>query len=91
MFQWCQITKICQTFLVVFVAYSQGRIQKGRIKDMHILPPAIFKNVFDVCDSSIVSNLFDSDKPYALSTPTLSTHNRKCANKMNHVSLSTQN
>ena len=33
-----------------------------------ILPPPIFKNVFDVYNFCIISNLFDSNKPYALST-----------------------
>ena len=56
------------------------------MRGMHILPPAIFKNVFDVCNFSIVSSFFDSDKPQALST-----HNQKCANKMNHIWQSTQN
>ena len=44
-----------------------------------MLPPAICKHVFDAHNSSIISNLFDSDKPYSLST-----HNLKCANKMRH-------
>ena len=44
-----------------------------------ILPPAIFKIVFDKYNFSIFLNLFDNNKPYALST-----HNRKCANKMHH-------
>ena len=44
-----------------------------------ILPPAIFKHVFDANNFSIISNLFDSYKPYALST-----HNQKCTNKMHH-------
>ena len=51
---------------------------------MHPLP-AIFKVVLNVYNFSIISNLFDSDKPYALST-----HNRKCANKMHHILRSTQ-
>ena len=42
-----------------------------------IPPPAIFKNVFDEYNFFIISNLFDYNKPYALST-----HNRKCANKV---------
>ena len=29
-------------------------------------PSTIFENVFDVNNFSIISNLFDSDKPYAL-------------------------
>ena len=41
-----------------------------------IFPPAIFKHVFDVYNFSIILILFDSDKPYALST-----RNWKCANK----------
>ena len=40
-------------------------------------PPAIFKHFFDEYSFSIISNLFDKNKPY-----TLSTHNRKCTNKM---------
>ena len=51
---------------------------------MHPLP-AIFKVVLDVYNFSIISNLFDSDKPYVLST-----HNRKCAYKMHHIMRSTQ-
>ena len=39
----------------------------------YILPPAIFKNAFDIYNFSAISNLFDSNKPYAIST-----HNRKC-------------
>ena len=35
-----------------------------------IFPPAIFKNVFDAHNFSIILNLFDSYKPYALSTHT---------------------
>ena len=48
-----------------------------------ILPTAIFKTVFDEYNFSIISNLFqvfDSNKPYALSK-----HSRKCANKMHHI------
>ena len=45
-----------------------------------------FKNVFDVYNFSIILNLFNSNKPLVLST-----HNRKCANKMRHISRSTQN
>ena len=33
----CQVTKSCQILLVVSVAYGQGRIQGGRMRDMH--PP----------------------------------------------------
>ena len=52
---------------MVSVAYDQGRIQ-GVGWGVCILPPAIFKNVIDVYNFSIISNLFDSNKPYALST-----------------------
>ena len=45
------------------------------MRGMHPLP-VIFENVFYVYNFSIMSNLFDSDNPLALST-----HNRKCANK----------
>ena len=31
-------------------------------------PPAIFKHDFDECNFSIISNLFDKNKPYVLST-----------------------
>ena len=53
--------------------------ERGRMRDsVRILPKDNFKNVFDVglYIFSIISNLFDSNKPYALST-----HNRTCANK----------
>ena len=43
-------------------------------------PPTIFKHVFDEYNFSIISNLFDNNKPY-----TLSTHNRKCTNKIHHI------
>ena len=49
------------------------------MKDVCITPPAIFKNVFDKCNFSIISSHFDSNKSYALST-----HKRQCANKMHH-------
>ena len=54
------------------------------MRGMHPLP-SIFKVVLNVYNFSIISNLFDSDKPY-----TLSTHNQKCANKMHHILRSTQ-
>ena len=43
-------------------------------------PPANFKNVFDEYNYSLISNLFDKNKPYALSM-----HNRKYAKKMHYV------
>ena len=59
---------ICQTLSMISVAYGLG----GRILGLGvcILPPAIFKNVFDVpvCKFSIISSLFDSNKLYTLST-----------------------
>ena len=29
--QWCQVTEMCQTFLMVSVAYDQGRIESTHI------------------------------------------------------------
>ena len=43
-------------------------------------PTAIFNNVFDEYHFSITLNLFDSNNPHSLST-----HNRKYANKINHI------
>ena len=71
--QWCKVTEIIdsityQTVLMVSVAYGQparGGSQGGRMRGMRP-PPAIFKNIFDVYNFSIISNLFDSDKSYAL-------------------------
>ena len=73
------MTEICQTFLMVSAAYGQGRIQGVKMRGTH-LPPVIFRTVFDAYNFFIVSNLFDSNKPYALST-----HNRTCANKIHHI------
>ena len=70
---------------MVSVAYGQWLIQ-GLGWEVCILPPAIFKHVFDAYDFSIISNSFDSYKPYALST-----HKQKCAKKMHHIWQSTQN
>ena len=49
-------------------------------------PTSHFKNVFDAYNFSIISNLFDCYKPYALST-----HDRKAANKTHHIWQSNQN
>ena len=49
---------------MVSVAYGQVRIQ-GVGLGVCIFPSAIFKNAFDVYNFSIISNLFDSYKPYA--------------------------
>ena len=71
---------------MVFVVYGQERIKGGRMRDMHH-PPAIIKNVYDEYKVSIILNLFDNDKLYALST-----HNRECANKMhNYLALGSKN
>ena len=53
---------------------------------IYILPLAISKSVLGVYNFTIISNLFDSNKPYALST-----YNRKCGNKMHYIWISTQN
>ena len=34
----------------------------GRMKEIYILPPAIFLNVFNACNFSMILNLFDSNK-----------------------------
>ena len=75
---------VCQTLLMVSVAYDHGRIQGGRMRGICILPSVIFKNVFDVYNFSVISNLFDHE--YALGR-----HNETCANKMHHIWRSTQN
>ena len=79
--QWCQVTEICQTLLMVSVPYSQGRNQGGRMRVMHP-PTSHFQKCFccTVYSFLIISNFFDSDKSYALRA-----HNRKCANKMRHI------
>ena len=60
---------MCQTLLMVSVAYGQGRIQGGggRMRGMHPSTNHFQKSVFDVQARkfSIISNLFDSDKLYA--------------------------
>ena len=56
-------SRLRQTLLVVSVAYGQGRI-KGVEWGACILPLSIFKNVFRVHNFYLISNLFDSDKPY---------------------------
>ena len=44
-------------------------------------PHQPFSNMFfDEYSFFIISNLFDNNKPY-----TLSTHNRKCMNEMHHI------
>ena len=45
--------EICQTLLMVFVAYDQWCIQ-GIGWEICILSPAIFKNVFDVYNFFII-------------------------------------
>ena len=53
-----------------------GADSGGRMRDMHPLI-SHFQKRFDVYYFSIISNLFDSNEPYVLST-----HNQKCGNKM---------
>ena len=66
-YHWCQVTEICHILLMVSVAYGQGRIQRSRMRDMH-LPTSYFQKYFNAYNFSIISNLFDSCKPSALST-----------------------
>ena len=54
---------------MVSVAYGQGRIQRGktRVRSMH--PPTChFQKCFQCLKFSVVSNHFNSDKPYPLSS-----------------------
>ena len=72
------MTEICQTHVMVSVAYSQARIQGSRMKSMH--PSAShFQKCFRCINFFIINKLFDSNNPYALST-----HIQKCASKMYH-------
>ena len=57
---------------------GQRQIQ-GEMWGMHP-PPVNFKHVFDEHSFSIISNLFDNNKPYAPSA-----HNRKYTNKMHYM------
>ena len=43
-----------------------------------MLPPVIFKNVFDAYNFSIISNLFDSYKPYASKARIIKNVRTKC-------------
>ena len=80
------MTELCQTLLMVSAAYGQGHPGERMKGKLCIHPPAILKNVFDEYNFSIILNFFDNNEPYALST-----HNRKRANKMQHIWRSTQN
>ena len=42
---------------MAFAAYGLRRIQGGRMRGMHILPPATLENVFHVYNFSIISSL----------------------------------
>ena len=56
------MTESCLTLLMVSVAYGQWRIQGVKTRGMHP-PTSYFQNVFDVQNFSLISNLFDSDRP----------------------------
>ena len=77
------MSEICQNLLIVSVVMARAD-PKGEL-GVCILPPAVFKNVFDAYNFSIISNFCDSDKLYAIRT-----HNQKCAKKMHHIWRSTQ-
>ena len=81
---WCLMSEICQTFLMVSVVMAKTD-PGGRMRGMHP-PTSRFQKCFDAYNFSVISNFFDSDKLYALST-----HNRKCAKKMQHIWRSTRN
>ena len=57
------MTDIYQNLLMVSVAHGQGRILGDEMRGMHP-PTSHFQKIFDVYNFSIISNLFDSDRPY---------------------------
>ena len=60
---------------MVSVAYGQERIKGDKMRGMHPLT-SHFQKLFDVHNFLAISNLFDSNKSYVLST-----HNRKFEKK----------
>ena len=63
---WYQVTEICQTLLMVYVAHGHGRIQGVGSSASSYQP---FSNMFLMYTNfSIIFSLFDSTKPYAIST-----------------------
>ena len=60
---------------MISVAYGQERIKGDKVRGMHLLT-SHFQKLFDVHNFFVISNLFDSNKSYVLST-----HNRKCEKK----------
>ena len=89
-----QVTEICQTLLMNFVIQGEGcgsnekhvnsrGGSKGKEAggSMGASPlPTIFKNVFDGYNFSIISNLFNKNKPYPFSK-----HKSKSANKVHRI------
>ena len=61
---WWQVTEICQTLFMVSVAYGLGDRMRS-VEFMHP-PTSHFQKCLDVglYNFSIISNFFDSDKPY---------------------------
>ena len=53
-----------------FCSLWPGANPQGEDKGYASYPPAIFKNIFDAYNFSIISNRFDNYKPYALNTHT---------------------
>ena len=72
----CLVSKTCQTLLMVFVVMAKAD-PRGRMRGMHP-PTSRFKNVFDAYNFSIISNFFDSDKLYDISTH-IENVRRKCS------------
>ena len=68
-----------------FCSYGESG-SRGRMRGMHPQHQPFSKNAFDAYNFSIISNFFDSDKLYNIST-----HNQKCVKKMQHIWLSTRN
>ena len=76
------MTEVCQTLLMVFVTYGQGRIQGGRMRGMH--PPTNHFQKYFCCKQFF--HYLEPLRSIAISlTYALSTHNGKCANKMHQL------
>ena len=65
--QWRQVTEICQT-LDGFCSLWPGTDLRGYDEGYAFSHKSFSKSVFDVYNFSIISNFFDSDKPYVKST-----------------------
>ena len=60
--------KLVYTEFLNYKLYQGADPGEGDVGDATPIPPAIFNNVFDKCNFFIISNLFDTNDLYALST-----------------------